>query len=239
MTRKSPFRRMRKRLETLADSPALLDGVARFASSQIERRYAATTWERRGHEGLATRDRADVVLATWHGRLAMSPFLWDHAWGPVATLTSAARPGRIVGRVHRHFGIESLPMRDRKRNRGESMRAARLFRDGYAVGFACDGPSGPARHMQPAALYWARLSGAPIWLWAYSVERFARLPTWDHMMLPRGRGRGIMLYRAWDKTVPRRATQEEFEQLRQELEADLNALTREADLEMGHPDIVV
>lgn len=240
MGRSSPLKRLRRRLDKLADSPVLLDRVARFAVSEVSRRHAGTQWERRGDAALAAHRAAGgtVIIATWHGRLAMSPFLWDPDWGPVLSLTSAARPGRIVARVHAAFGIQSLPMHDRKPNRAISMQAARLVRQGHALAFACDGPLGPARRMPLAPLDWARLTGAPIWLWSYSVQRYTRLPMWDRMILPRPGGRGVMLFRAWDGAVPKRAGPDELETLRARLEADLDALTLEADRAMGHDGII-
>jgi len=233
------LRTVRRPLDKLADHPRLLDAAARLIVQQITRRQAGTDWRMEGQDALAAAlAEGPVIVATWHGRLAMSPWLWRPDWGPVASLTSSARPGRIVARVHNAFGIDSVPMHDRKDNRAASMHAARLVRNGRSLAFACDGPLGPARRMPRGPLDWARLTGAPIWLWAYSVEAFTRLPTWDRMVVPKGRGKGIMLYRKATSPVPKRASDAEIDALRAHLEAELNALTQEADRAMGHRDII-
>ena len=229
------LRRLHRRIDKLSDPPWLTDALARLAIGQIERRYRAARWETDGDAALGAALATDgpVILATWHGRLAMSPWSWRAEWGPVTSLTSAARPGRIVAQVHRHFGIGSLPMKDRKSNRATSVQAARLVRQGHSLAFACDGPLGPALHMQRVTLDWARLTGAPIWLWSYAVDRQVRLPSWDRMILPRAGARGVMLWRPWTEAVPKRTAEAEIEVLRLRLERDLNALTAEAERRVG------
>jgi lysophospholipid acyltransferase (LPLAT)-like uncharacterized protein len=118
------------------------------------------------------------------------------------------------------------------------MELARSVRQGLSIAFAVDGPVGPAHHAQPMAVDWARMTGRPVWLFTYSVERYRRLPSWDRMVLPRGGGRGVILYRRWDAEVPRRMDEAGRERLRAKLGADLDALTLEADRLMGHPGLI-
>lgn len=231
---------VRRRLDRLADSPALMNAAAGFFASRIRVWHARTNWHIEGQEELAAEMEAGrpVIMAVWHGRLAMTPFMWRQEWGPVCSLTSRARPGRLVAGTLSRFGWANAGMHDRKSNREVSMQVARMLRGGTSIGIACDGPLGPARHMKTVPLDWARVSGAPIWLWTYSMERFWRLDTWDRMLVPKSGGRGVMLYQKWGHEVPKRLDADGMGHLRAQLETDLTALTLAADMSVGHRDLI-
>lgn len=237
--RRSFAKRLHRRLDKAVDAPWLLDLVAGLVARRIRHWQHAIDWEIRGQDALAAQIATGqpVIMAVWHGRLAMTPSMWRAEWGPVCSLTSKARPGQIVGRTLGRFGWTNASMHDTRDNRSVSLSVARLIRQGTSIGIACDGPLGPARQMKTVPLDWSRLSGAPIWLWTYSVAEAGHLNTWDRLLLPKGR-RGVMLYQQWSQTVPKRASQDQFETLRRQLEHDLNALTREADQAMGHADLL-
>jgi hypothetical protein len=234
------LRRLRRRIDRIAAAPFLVEGAANLVAARLRAWHRSIDWTVEGAEGLAAlRARGQpAIIAIWHGRLAMSPWIWRAEWGRVCTLTSAAPPGRVVGAVQARFGIETLPMRDRGSNLGVSMQAARLVRKGVSIGIASDGPLGPPRILKPVPVEWSRLTGAPVWLWTYSVERNRHMAAWDRMLLPRGGGAGVMLYRPWDVTVPKRLDPAGVEALRLRLQTDLDALTLSADRAMGHPGIL-
>ena len=94
-----------------------------------------------------------------------------------------------------HFGNEALAMRDRKSNTATSLQVARKMRDGTSLAFAVDGPEGPAHKAKSVPIDWARLTGCPIWLYGYSVERYWTANTWDKIVVPKPGGRGCMIYR--------------------------------------------
>ena len=109
-----------------------------------------------------------------------------------------------------------------------------MTRDGVSLAFAVDGPEGPARLAKSVPVDWTRLTGCPIWLYTYSVERHWSLRSWDRMAIPKPGGKGCMIYRQWDAEVPKRLEETQREALRARLQADLDALSLEADRMMGH-----
>lgn len=227
---------LQRRLEALVDTETVSGGAADLITWYLRRLYARTSWEVHGAEELIAEVRGGqpVIMALWHGRLAMAPKGWDPAWGPICIVTSAARPGRMVGRVMQRFGMDTLPMRDRKSNTATSLQVARMAREGKSMGFAVDGPEGPARVAKSVPVDWARLTGCPIWLFTFSVDRYRLMGSWDRLALPRKGGRGVILYRRWEGEVPKRLDDDTRELLRGRLQADLDALTREADRLAGH-----
>lgn len=233
-------KRIRRRLDAIATSDAVSGTASRLIAGHIEKLYRRTEWEFDGREDVieAVSGGAPIIFALWHGRLPMSARGWDPSWSPFCVVTSAMIPGRIVGRVMRRFGLDTMPMKIKRANTAASLQVARMSRAGTTIGFAIDGPEGPARVAKPIPIDWARLTGAPIWLYTNSVERYRTLNSWDNMLLPRPGGRGIMMYRKWDTEVPKKMSQETREALRAKLQADLDALTLEADRRMGHEGLI-
>ncbi len=229
-------KRVRKRLEAIADSKQVTGAATRMIARHIRRLYDRTEWTFHGRDEMQAEvtQGQPVIVVLWHGRLTMAPKGWDPSWGPFCVVTSAARPGRMVGRIMQKFGLETLPMRDRKSNTGASLQVARMYRQGVSMGFAIDGPVGPAHTANTVAIDWARLTGAPIWLYTNSVERYRTLNAWDRLAVPKPGGRGCMLYRRWDAKIPKRMDNGTREALRRKLETDLDALSSEADMMMGH-----
>lgn len=225
----------RKRLERVLDSEAITGSACRMVARNTRKLYDNTEWTFEGRDEIAAEVRAGtpVIIALWHGRLPMSTFGWDPAWGRFCVVTSTARPGRMVGRIMEHHHLETLPMRERKSNRSASLKVARMAREGVSFGFAVDGPLGPARKCKPIPIDWARLTGAPIWLYTNSFERFRRFKSWDNMVAPKSGGRGLMLYRRFGP-VPKRIDDIHRDAYTNRLQSELDEMTNEADRRMGH-----
>ncbi|WP_116085961.1 lysophospholipid acyltransferase family protein [Tropicimonas sp. IMCC34011] len=225
---------IRRKAEALADSRAVLGSAEALIARRLRRAHARTDWTLEGWDALHEAATAGpVIFAVWHGRLAMTPWMWDRSWGPIWSVTSHQRPGRIVGGVLGRFGWDTVRMHDTRRNDRGTLTLARAARAGASFGIACDGPVGPARRMSSVAVDWARVTGAPIFMWSYSVERYSTLPSWDRLIVPKPGGAGRMVWKRWGE-IGRRTDPAEMEVLRARLEADLDELTDGTDRAMGH-----
>ena len=207
---------------------AAFAGYIRFA-------YRTSTWERTGFEAMdeALRNGQPVIVALWHQRLMMSPYLFDASLGKMCTLTSGARAGRLAGQVQARFGFGTIAMSSHKRHVALSREVLGRMRDGYSIGIATDGPRGPARVASTVPLIWARASGAPVFVVSFSARRVIRFPTWDQMWLPAPWTRGVLMCREWDQKVPRKPSAEETEALRGKLEQALDEITDASDRAVG------
>lgn len=196
-------RRIRAPFEWLADRHALMRGTSGALAAGLRRSRARIDWTEEGRDSIAAEVAAGqpIILICWHGRLAFSPWMWAQDWGPIRSVTSAARPGRIVGATLARFGWQTAPMHDRTRNAAASLAVARLVQKGVSLGFAPDGPLGPARRMKSVPLDWARLTGLPIWLYAGSANPVRHLPTWDLLAVPLAGGRGHIAWWCWGLVV--------------------------------------
>ena len=222
-------------LKNLADNEAVLNWVARRIASYIRFVYRTSSWERIGYEPLEalSAQGEPVIVALWHQRLAITPYFYPPELGPSASVTSAARAGSMVGRVQTFFGMGTIPMESRQRHVALSRKVLELLKSGTTIGFAADGPRGPARVASMVPLAWARVSGKKIFVITYSVKHAKETNWWDRMMLPRPWTKGVILCREWTETVPRKASPEEMERLRLSLETLMNDLTAEADQMVG------
>lgn len=221
----------------IADSKAFSRVLTALFAFYIRFAHRTSRWQRLGFGPMdeAVRAGEPVIVAIWHQRLMMAPYIFDMSLGPICTLTSAARAGRMVGVLQRRFGFETVPMSSHKRHVALSREVLRRMRNGISVGIAADGPRGPARVSSSVPLIWARSSGKRVFAVSFSANRVVEFPTWDRMWLPAPFSRGVFMCREWTGTVPRKANDAEIERLRRELEAVLDAVTDEADRAVGRP----
>jgi len=210
-------------------------GIERLFASYIRFAHHTSRWQRSGFEAMdeALRNGEPVIVALWHQRLMMSPYLFDATLGKMCTLTSSARAGRLAGQVQARFGFETIAMSSHKRHIALSREVLGRIRDGYSIGIATDGPRGPARVASTVPLVWARASGARIFVVSFAARRVIRFPTWDQMMLPTPFTRGVLMCREWDQVVPRKASEAQTEDLRGKLQTALNDITDASDRAVG------
>jgi len=174
-----------------------------------------------------------VIMVLWHQRLVMAGYAFPVHLGPISSLTTDARAGRMAGQVLNRFGYDTVPMSSRRRHVALSREILRRIKAGSSIGLAVDGPGGPARVASQVPLIWARESDCSVFAVAFSSLRVLKLPTWDRLMFPLPWSCGALTCQEWTETVPRTADEEETERLRLSLEAAIDAVTDAADDAVG------
>ena len=224
----------------IVDSAGFARLVSGLFAGYVRLAHAASRWRREGFGPMEAAVRAGepVIVAVWHQRLMMAPYLFDARLGPICTLTSAGRAGRLAGLMQTRFGFETISMSSHKRHVALSREVLRRMRKGISVGIAADGPRGPARESSLVPLIWARSSGARVFVVSFSASRVLELPTWDRMWLPVPFSRGVLCCAEWAAEVPRKADDAALEALRQDFEARLDAVTDASDRAAGRPAAV-
>jgi lysophospholipid acyltransferase (LPLAT)-like uncharacterized protein len=219
----------------IADSQMYSRIVTGLFSGYIRFAHATSHWRREGFDAMneALRSGEPTIVVVWHQRLMMAPYMFDNSLGPICSLTSAARAGSMVGKLLSRFGWENISMSSHKRHVALSREVLRRINQGVSVGIAADGPRGPARVTSTVPLIWARSSGKRVFAISFSANRVIEFPTWDRMWLPTPFSRGVFLCQEWTGTVPRQASDQEFEALRLGLEATLDAVTDASDRAAG------
>ena len=237
LRRRGPFRRALRRLRS----------GERWSGLEV-RTLGALTWMllvvlRRttrlrlvGMEPLSERWSAGQpsVLAFWHGRSIMLPFLYS---GPGASImNSTHRDGEIITRALARFGIRST--------RGSSSRSAvagtlglmRELRNGRDVALIPDGPRGPAGAAKAGAVALAAAAGVPLFPLAFSARPSVRMRGWDRMMIPLPGAEVVCV--VGDPLLPGTAREDRSarDDRRRRLEERLHEVTRRADRLAGRAE---
>ncbi len=181
-----------------------------------------------------------VIVAFWHGQHFMMPFLKRKQY-PAKVLVSRHRDGEInaiaaerldVGTVrgsgdhgssfHRKGGVQAFK------------GMLRALEERYNMALTADVPK-VSRKAGLGIIMLARESGRPIMPVAIATSRFRRLKNWDRSVIHLPFGRGIIMAGELIR-VPLDADAEIMEILRQQLETQLNEITRHAYAAVGRSD---
>ncbi len=135
------------------------------------------------HYDAIVASRREPIFAFWHGRILPATWFWRDRG--IVVMTSQNFDGEWIARIIRRFGYGTA--------RGSTSRGARralvqLKRDvaaGRPAAFTVDGPRGPARRVQPGAVWLAGATGNPILPFHIEAERHWSASSWDRTQIPR------------------------------------------------------
>lgn len=173
-----------------------------------------------------------IVFAIWHNRLGLALALYERYVRraqpdrKLAGLISASRDGGLLACLVEMFKMQ--PVRG-----SSSRRGAQALRElvgwgerGYDLAITPDGPRGPCYTVRDGVVAAAQLTGLPIVPVSYRLNWKIRLQSWDRFQIPLPFARcDITTGRAL--RVPREASEAERETLRQQLEAEMRAITQD------------
>jgi lysophospholipid acyltransferase (LPLAT)-like uncharacterized protein len=180
----------------------------------------------------ARKESEPVIYCIWHNRLALCMKLYftlgrKNAKTPgMAAIVSASKDGAFLAAVLERFGVQ--PVRGSSSRRGPQalLELTTWAERGYDLAITPDGPRGPRYVVQEGAMSLAQITGLPIVPVSYSLKHKILLKSWDRFQIPvpfaRCEVNGGRVFR-----VPREATDAEREILRQQLEAELCAISRD------------
>ena len=123
------------------------------------------------------------ILALWHGRIVAATLYWRDRG--IVAMTSANFDGEWTARLMSRFGYRAARG---STSRGGSRALAQLRRelgDGNPVAFTVDGPRGPARLVQPGAVWLAGATGHPIVPFHIECSRYWTTRSWDSSQIPK------------------------------------------------------
>ncbi len=144
----------------------------------------------------AIKEQKPVIIALWHNRLMMMPFIarFAHQVNPkyrFITLASQHGDGQFVGRVMSIFGFRNIygsTQGGRKKSRGINLHSLREIirelKNGQGLGITPDGPRGPNQKINSEISGIAKISGAAIMPTSCSCSRFLQFNSWDKFKLP-------------------------------------------------------
>jgi lysophospholipid acyltransferase (LPLAT)-like uncharacterized protein len=184
------------------------------------------------HGFMTRKDIAQVVFCTWHNRLALSMKLHSafrrrhHQTAGLAGLVSASRDGAFLAAILERFGIQ--PVRGSSSRRGPQalLELTTWAERGYDLAITPDGPRGPRYVVQDGAMALAQVTGLPIVPASYHLQWKIQLKSWDRFQIPLPFSRCEIII-GQVMRVPREASDAERESLRQQLEIEMRAISRD------------
>lgn len=223
--------KLRRRIE---NSDFLAAVLSWLLAGYLRLCFATIRWTVQGQDALA-RDLADgpVILVLWHSRLLIGPSAWPSDLAKLFTLRDPSPAGRLSSETQARLGMAPIKMRPESSNFAASRQVLRVIRNGHSLGMTADGPLGPDRRAKQAPLEWARATGRPVYLFAWSARRTIRLKTWDRLMIPVPFSRGVYIHQRWPVAISPKLTAQQYSDLRKDLSRHLDAVTSQADQMAG------
>lgn len=177
-----------------------------------------------------TQSRAPVIFCIWHNHLLLAIASYDKhvrkKWNEkgLAVMVSASKDGAFLAGTLAKFGVECARGSTSRRGAQALLEATRWLHKGYSVGITPDGPRGPAHVIQDGIISLAQVSGRPIVPISNLAHWKLRMNSWDRFQIPLPFSR-CDLYDGEPIYVPRDATEEQRQQIKQRLTEAMQAIT--------------
>ncbi len=221
MNRAAPRRRLSSR--QLASAEAIAT-VGQPVVAALCRTMRWTAEGLRHYDAIQASGR-QPVMAFWHGRIVHAT--WFFRRRGIVVMISENFDGEWIGRLIEKFGYRTARGSSSRGGARALVRMRRLAVEGAPTGFAVDGPRGPARAVQPGAVWLASLTGNPLLPFHSEADRFWTARSWDGTQVPKPFARAAMVVGA-PIEVPRAAGPDLIEHKRLELERSLHELAGRA-----------
>ncbi|MBN1325032.1 MAG: lysophospholipid acyltransferase family protein [Alphaproteobacteria bacterium] len=197
-----------------------------------------TSWKKvTGKEILREYRRKPAIFVLWHGRSMMaSPIVRRYGIRGYA-VASRHRDGRMMAKLQRTFGLKPIFGSTSEGGISVLRQGVKKLRDGGNVlSLSPDGPGGPSLRVQDGALYFAKMTGAPIIPVCYSCSRAWFQDRWDRYLVAPPFSR-ITCDFGKPFFVDSKINKEEFEEARKKLEDFMVKQLRRMDAFFNLPKV--
>ena len=173
-----------------------------------------------------------VIFCVWHNRLALTmKAYYDHvhkrSWRPgMAAMVSASKDGAFLAAILQAFKVQPVRGSSSRRGRQALLELTTWAERGYDLAITPDGPRGPCYLVQEGVMSLAQITGLPIIPFSFYSPRKLRARSWDRFQIPLPFSRCNMVLEK-PVRVPREATDEQREEIRQQLERTLRQMSRD------------
>jgi lysophospholipid acyltransferase (LPLAT)-like uncharacterized protein len=158
-------------------------GTVGYPLVAVLNRTLTWTVEGAGYYDDVVRAGKRPIMAFWHGRILPATLFWRDRG--IVVMTSANFDGEWIARLIARFGFRSARG---STSRGGSRALVQLRRElaaGHGVAFTVDGPRGPARIVQPGAVWLSGATSQPIVPFHIEASQFWTTASWDRGIVPK------------------------------------------------------
>lgn len=125
-----------------------------------------------------------AIFVFWHGRTMMLSPVISLARVRGYIIADKRKDGRAIAKMEKLFGLKTIYGSSRDGGVSVLRRGVSVLRNGKnCLAFSPDGPNGPSMRFHDGALYFAKMTGAPIIPVCYSCSRPWFLNRWDRYLL--------------------------------------------------------
>lgn len=176
-----------------------------------------------------------AIFVFWHGRsMMLSPIVCLRGMQSYAVASRHA-DGRMMAKLQYLFGLKSIYGSTSEGGLSVLRQGVRVLRQGdHSICISPDGPGGPSLRVQDGAMYFAKMTGAPIIPVCFSASNAWLQQRWDRYLvaLPFSK----LTCRVGNPVfVDSKVSATEFESIRKNLEDYMVKQMREMDAEFGLP----
>jgi lysophospholipid acyltransferase (LPLAT)-like uncharacterized protein len=170
------------------------------------------------------------IYCVWHNRLALCipvyygyPRKHTHTPG-MAAMVSASKDGAFLAAILECFKVHPIRGSTSRRGPQALLELTTWAERGYDLAMTPDGPRGPGYVVQEGIISLAQVTGLPILPAAYHLDWKIQVKSWDRFQVPLPFSRCDVVF-GKPVRVPRDASDEQREALRQELERTLKEIS--------------
>lgn len=184
------------------------------------------------HGFLSRKDFPQPIFCIWHNRLALCVKLY-FAYGRrrpdspgLAGLVSASKDGALLTAIFERFGVQPVRGSSSRRGAQALVEMSTWAERGYDLAITPDGPRGPRYVLADGAITLAQVTGLPLVPASYHLNWKVSVKSWDRFQIPLPFARCVVRFGKVFQ-IPRELTDAEREKFRQEVEAELRAITKD------------
>ncbi|MBQ7185360.1 MAG: lysophospholipid acyltransferase family protein [Alphaproteobacteria bacterium] len=174
-----------------------------------------------------------AIFVFWHGRsMMLSPIVCLGGMKSYA-IASLHKDGKMMAKLQHLFGLRAIYGSSHNGGLSVLRNGIKVLRRGdHSLCISPDGPGGPSLRVQDGALYFAKMSGAPIIPVCFSARHTWIQRRWDRYLLVYPFTK-IKCKVGEPMFVDSKISEQEFESKRQELEDIMVKQLRELDAEFN------
>jgi len=123
------------------------------------------------------------VMAFWHGRILPATFYFRRRG--IVVITSENFDGEWIARIIERFGYGTARGSTSRGAKRAMLQLVREMKRGKSAAFTVDGPRGPARIVQPGAVWLAGATGNPVVPFHIEASSHWTASSWDRTQIPK------------------------------------------------------
>jgi lysophospholipid acyltransferase (LPLAT)-like uncharacterized protein len=123
------------------------------------------------------------IFAFWHGRILPATYYFRDRG--IVVMTSRNFDGEWIARIITKFGYGTSRGSTTRGGLKALLQMKRDMAQGLPAAFTVDGPRGPARVVQPGAVWLAKATGNPVVPFHIEAKSSWTLETWDRTAIPK------------------------------------------------------